>query len=152
MEKQRDVNIDRFKFNYDRKVRGGEFEVNDYVWVLNSQVGLSPKLTPKYIGPYLVIEKLQDLIYKVKRVEGRKGILVHRNRLKRCFMRVENIQIARPEKKDATNQTVDLFEKIEDQQNDSKVTERLGNLNVFLSHEPSFCFYVLKFLSCRQPV
>ena len=41
-------------------------------------------------------------------------------------MRQENIQIAKPEKKDATNQTVDLFEKIEDQQNDSKVTEMLG--------------------------
>jgi hypothetical protein len=129
MKKQRDVNIDRFKFNYDRRVRGGEFEVNDFVWVLNSQrkVGLSPKLTPKYVGPYLVIEKLQNLIYKVKRVDGRKGILVHRNRLKRCFMRQDNIQIAKPEKKDATSQTVDLNENIADQQNDQNLTEILGN-------------------------
>ena len=63
-EKQRDVNIYPFKFNNDHKVRGGEFEVNDYVWVLNS----------------FVIEKLQNLNYKVKRADGKKKILIHNKR------------------------------------------------------------------------
>jgi hypothetical protein len=44
MEKQREVAINRFKFNHDRQVIGGEFQVNDHVWVMNSQkkVGVSP--------------------------------------------------------------------------------------------------------------
>ena len=98
MEKQREVNIDRFKFNHDRKVRGGEFEIDDHVWVLNSQkkIGVCPKLSPKYVGPYQVVEKLNNLNYKVKRVDGKKKVLVHRNRLKRCFMRQDNIVVKRP--------------------------------------------------------
>jgi hypothetical protein len=80
MEKLREVNINRFKFNHDRKVKGGDFQVNDHVWVMNSQkkVGVSPKLSPKYVAPYLIIEKLQNLDYKLRRLDSQKKILVHR--------------------------------------------------------------------------
>ena len=103
-------------------MRGGEFEVNDHVWVLNSQrkIRISPKLTPKYVGPkYVVVENMQNLNYKIRRIDGKKKILVHRNRLKRWLMRQDNIVIAQPVKKDMMSQTEELGQKIYVQQNES---------------------------------
>jgi RNase H-like domain found in reverse transcriptase/Integrase zinc binding domain/Reverse transcriptase (RNA-dependent DNA polymerase) len=60
----------QYKHRYDRSRTGKEYNVGDCVLLENSmkKIGLSPKLQPKYTGPYEVIEKLTPLNYKIRRL------------------------------------------------------------------------------------
>lgn len=44
--------------------------------------GLSPKLQKRYKGPFRVVERVTDVLYKLISVEGGKESVVHFNRLK----------------------------------------------------------------------
>ena len=66
------------------KARVSSFEVGDLMYRQNTahHAGLSHKLCPTYIGPYLVVEVLSPYLY---RVEDRKHPMVlHHDKLKRC--------------------------------------------------------------------
>ena len=74
----------RTKRDYDVKARVTSFEVGDLVYRQNTahQAGLSRKLCPTYLGPYLVVEVLSPYLY---RVEDRKRVMVlHHDKLKLC--------------------------------------------------------------------
>jgi hypothetical protein len=75
----------RQKNLYDRKISGNSIKTGDFVWLQNPTrtKGLSPKLQAKWTGPYLVITRLSDLVYRIQR-QGPQGKMqvVHYDRLK----------------------------------------------------------------------
>ena len=73
---------------YDRMVRGSNFKVGDKVWVLDQgiKVGTNPKLRPRWKGPYLVTDILNE-VNAVLIADGRsrKTKILRLYKLKRCF-------------------------------------------------------------------
>jgi len=61
------------------------FDKGDPVWLHNPQrkKGICPKLSLKWEGPYLVIEKLCDVVFKIQRSARSTPKVVHANRLKK---------------------------------------------------------------------
>ena len=57
----------RQKDFYDRRVAGSPFSVGDRALLSSTAVkrGLSPKLHPKWRGPYIVLAKINDVNYRV---------------------------------------------------------------------------------------
>ena len=102
------------KLNYDRKVRTVNYQVNEQVWLNNKMNNSSKKFSAKWIGPYIVINKINNLNYTIKPA-NRKGkrLIVHINRLKRCFTR------ATPTESNTNTATI----KVEDQE--SLITQQL---------------------------
>ena len=78
-------NVSRQKDIYDSKLVFHPYAKGDVVWYLNEAriEGLSPKLQPTYLGPYLIIEKLNDLVFKIQVAKSGRSRIVHHNKLKR---------------------------------------------------------------------
>ena len=71
---------------YNKGTAPAKFEVGDKVLVskLKRDKGLSPKLGPKFTGPYLLKEKLSDVLFKLTELNGKNlGSPIHVNRLKK---------------------------------------------------------------------
>ncbi|CAF0886734.1 unnamed protein product [Brachionus calyciflorus] len=83
-----EIKVVKTKFLYDRKVRGADFSLKEKVWLINSErkKRKNPKLAKIWKGPFEIIEILGPVNYKIKALNGKKRIVVHRNRLKKCFM------------------------------------------------------------------
>ena len=47
--------------------------------------GVSPKLQSFWDGPFLVVQKLSDLVYKIQKSPTAKPRVVHHDRLKPCY-------------------------------------------------------------------
>ena len=75
----------RQKDYYDRRVAGTSFRVGDRVLLSTTAVkrGLSPKLHHQWQGPYVVLDKVSEVNYRVQLAtgQGRKQV-VHFNRLR----------------------------------------------------------------------
>ena len=75
----------RQKDYYDRRVAGTSFRVGDRVLLSTTAVkrGLSPKLHNQWQGPYVVLDKVSEVNYRVQLAtgQGRKQV-VHFNRLR----------------------------------------------------------------------
>lgn len=82
-----ELNVAKSKIYYDRNVRKTEYVVGDKVWLLNSErkKGLSPKLSKSWKGPFEIIDVLGPVNYKIRMLNGKKRVIVHVNRLKKCF-------------------------------------------------------------------
>jgi hypothetical protein len=76
---------ERQKENYDRYAGDLTFSIGDRVWLNNKKrkVGLNPKLQPKWLGPFTVIDQ-RGVDYVIKADDNHKHILVHQQRLKPC--------------------------------------------------------------------
>jgi hypothetical protein len=87
------VTSDRMKSRYDRVVTGTTFDVGDRVWLFNPRrrVGLSPKLQTKWEGPYVIVTKINDVVYRIRKLSNRKVSVVHIDRLARCISRNEDV-------------------------------------------------------------
>ena len=86
--------VDKMRFYHERNVRATSYAINDVVWLHNDKDGKA-KLHKKWIGPYKVVDKINDLNYAIKHVNRRsRRLIVHINRLKRCFMRAEEERIS----------------------------------------------------------
>lgn len=74
---------DRMKHNYDISSTLRVFNEQDLVWLYNPQrtLKVSPKLTPKWEGPYTVIKKLNDVVYRIRKSPKTKFKVVHIDRL-----------------------------------------------------------------------
>ena len=81
------------------------FEPGQLVWLLVPAipVGTSAKFARLWRGPFRVIEKLSDVVYRVEdtRQAGRIQV-VHVNRLKKCFSRPEHLLAIREEVEDTS--------------------------------------------------
>ena len=80
---------------YDKKVREQRYQLGDMVYKLDSttQVGVTAKLKPVYDGPYLIIQVISSLLY---RIAGRRRTQVlHHDRLRPCIDREVPLWIRR---------------------------------------------------------
>ena len=77
-------NSERQKKNYDRNWNSCAFKVGDSVWLsqVKRKIGVSSKLSPMWHGPYLVHDKINDVLYKIKRNRRSKFKIVHVDHLK----------------------------------------------------------------------
>jgi hypothetical protein len=87
---------------YNKKAVDFEYEENDLVWVLDQKrtVGLSPKLQPIYKGPFIITRKMNPLNYEIKPTDGTKTTVIHFNRLKPYYGRINDELIDNTEEDD----------------------------------------------------
>ncbi len=73
------------KNQYDVNATKTNFNEGDNVWLYYPQrkKGLSPKLQKQLRGPYTVVKRINDLVYKIQAGPCCKANIVHRNRLRR---------------------------------------------------------------------
>ncbi|KAL5018859.1 hypothetical protein ScPMuIL_004581, partial [Solemya velum] len=78
------LSSDAMKKNYDHKVIHNQYNKGDLVWYYNPQreVGKNPKLQKPWVGPCGILEKLNDILYRIKPGPGSKTKVVHHDRLK----------------------------------------------------------------------
>ena len=81
----------RQKETYDAKLAYHKFHVGDLVWFYSdaTQLKIAPKLRCPYEGPFLVVQKLNDLDYLIQFDAKGKRRVVHHNRLKPYFGKVK---------------------------------------------------------------
>ena len=74
----------RQKRNYDKKAVDKSYLVGSFVWLHNEvrKKGRCPKLEFKWHGPFLVIKKLSDVVYRIQQSPQSKPKVVHIDRLK----------------------------------------------------------------------
>jgi hypothetical protein len=92
------------KKQYDKKVKFTSYKVGNRVWLYNpaNKPGLSPKLISKWKGPYIIVQKLSDVSYKISGSKQTGVKVVHYNRLKKCCT-----PVAQPEKVTIQNDNED---------------------------------------------
>ncbi|GBM64621.1 hypothetical protein AVEN_91694-1 [Araneus ventricosus] len=73
----------RMQTRYDSGPTDHHFKEGDQVWMYNPKRrrGLSPKLQQNWEGPYTIVKKLNDVIYRVQRSTNAKPKVIHINRL-----------------------------------------------------------------------
>jgi hypothetical protein len=94
--KNSEIKVDLSKIRYDRTSYACIFKPGDKVWVRDYKhdPSLCKKFCNAWRGPYTVIQRIDDVIYKLKpdKAKGR-VILMHRNNLKVCIPRkIEGVQ------------------------------------------------------------
>ncbi|GBL98624.1 hypothetical protein AVEN_139300-1 [Araneus ventricosus] len=74
---------ERMKIRYDSRATDHHFKEGDLVWMYNPKRrrGLSLKLQQNWEGPYTVVKKLNDVVYRVQRSPNAKPKVIHINRL-----------------------------------------------------------------------
>lgn len=74
---------DRMKGVYDARVEGRTYNEGDLVWLYNPQRrrGLSPKLQQNWEGPFEIVKRINDVVYRIRKVPNGKPRVVHFNRL-----------------------------------------------------------------------
>lgn len=72
------------KNSYDFRANFQYYSEGELVWVQNKarKRGLCPKLQRRYKGPFRVVERVTDVLYRLMSVEGGPECVVHFNRLK----------------------------------------------------------------------
>ena len=75
---------DKQKKHYDLKSHIRRYEECDLVWIHNpaKKKGISPKLTRSWEGPYMIVNRLSDVTYRIKGGLRAKLKVVHFDRLK----------------------------------------------------------------------
>ncbi|KAJ8951518.1 hypothetical protein NQ318_000214 [Aromia moschata] len=74
---------DRMKETYDINANDGRYQPGNQVWLYNPQRrrGLSPKLQRSWEGPYEVVTRINDVVYRIQKLPRGKPRVVHFNRL-----------------------------------------------------------------------
>ncbi len=82
-EKLQETN-ERAKKRHDISAKGSLYKQGDVVWVAQKQKRKrrSPKLQERWKGPYLMIQPISELVYKVQDAPGSKCLIMHFNNLK----------------------------------------------------------------------
>ena len=70
------------KKQYDHRSRKVGYSTGDKVWYYcpRRKLGLSPKLQEKWSGPHIVLERISDILYRIKTPHGK--LVVHCDKLK----------------------------------------------------------------------
>lgn len=73
----------RQKRAYDSRCTGQDFAPGEQVWVYSPErkKGLSPKLMSQWVGPCTVLERLSDVVYRVRLIKRNRVVVLHRDRL-----------------------------------------------------------------------
>jgi predicted aspartyl protease len=77
------VASDRMKTRYDLKANVAGFREGDLVWLFNRQrkKGRCPKLQPSWEGPFVILTRINDVVYRIQRHSRAKMKVVHLDRL-----------------------------------------------------------------------
>ena len=83
----------RQKSYYDSKHRDLSFEIGDHVYLCVSPMkgtcrfGIKGKLTPRYVGPFNIVSKRDDLAYQLKLPSNFANVhdVFHVSQLRKCF-------------------------------------------------------------------
>ena len=77
----------RQKRDFDLKLKTQSYEVGDLVYKLDSteKVGQSPKLQKDWKGPFLIVEVVSPLLFRI--ADRKKTHVLHHDRLKPCLDR-----------------------------------------------------------------
>jgi hypothetical protein len=72
------------KRHYDLRAKNNPLKVGQLVWIHDParKVGVCHKLTSKWKGPFVVVRKVDDLVYLVKKTQKQPAKAIHINRLK----------------------------------------------------------------------
>lgn len=78
------LSSDNMKRRYNKQSNILQLEHGDLVWLFNPKrsKGLCPKLQSKWEGPYSIVQKLNDVIFKIQKNKNSKPKIVHHDRLK----------------------------------------------------------------------
>lgn len=78
------ISFNNMARDYNAKIQQNSYKPGDAVWVFfpNQNMGLKKKLSLKWHGPYIVLEKVNDVLYRVGKHGKHKGNIIHHNRLK----------------------------------------------------------------------
>ena len=81
------VASERRKRTYDIRVKKAEFQVGDWVWYWYPRryVKRSPKWQKMYVGPFLIVRVIEPVNYVIQRSAHTKPMVVHADKLKKCF-------------------------------------------------------------------
>ncbi|CAC5404747.1 unnamed protein product [Mytilus coruscus] len=82
----------RQKRQYDLRANQNSYKVGDSVWlnILARVKHISPKLQKQWDGPYIITEVISDVIYRIQKSTNSKFQVVHHDRLKRFYGKVDN--------------------------------------------------------------
>ena len=85
----------RQKRLYDTKLRQYAFNLGDYVLLLDqsSKVGISRKLRPIWVGPYIISQVLSPILFRIE--DKKRSFVVHHDKLKICNDRTFPLWIRR---------------------------------------------------------
>ena len=74
----------RQKRNYDQRAEHCQFSIGDPVWFYNPvrRKGICPKLQTKWTCPFTVIDKLNNVVYKIQLSSKAKPKVIHMDKLK----------------------------------------------------------------------
>ena len=77
------VNANYQKRHYDLRAKKRSFQSGQAVWLSDPhrKVGVCTKLTSKWKGPYLVLKRLDDITYLIKKSEKQRSSVFHIDRL-----------------------------------------------------------------------
>ncbi|KAF0307956.1 hypothetical protein FJT64_020783 [Amphibalanus amphitrite] len=88
------VESSRRAYRQKQTVRFSQHAPGDLVMVsnLNRKVGVSPKLSNKWIGPFEVLQLKSEVTYREREVDGRRrSMIVHHDRLRACPVRPDRL-------------------------------------------------------------
>ena len=68
---------------YNRDSNANVFKEGELVWFFNPRrkKGRTPKLCRPWEGPFIIVKKLNDLVYRIRKNMQTEPKVVHRNRL-----------------------------------------------------------------------
>ena len=78
------LSSERIKRYYDKNVNTNSYEKGEKVWYYKPQrkSGLNPKLQRPWIGPVKIVDKINDVLYRIRLVPNGAPKVVHHNKLK----------------------------------------------------------------------
>ena len=77
------------KRNYDKKAQSTEYEIGETV-LLKENANTGGKFKMRWEGPYVVVEKKNEVNYKIRSEDGKRSFVTHIDRLKKFQGRKEN--------------------------------------------------------------
>ncbi|GBM43581.1 hypothetical protein AVEN_67090-1 [Araneus ventricosus] len=72
---------ERMKIRYDSRATDRHFREGGLLWMYNPKQRRGPKLQQNWEGPYTIVKKLIDVVYRVERSPNAKPKVIHINRL-----------------------------------------------------------------------
>jgi len=82
VRKRVDIKSSQTKTWYDQKAKKLQFNAGQKVWFYNPRIkGRTPKLQSSWEGPYVIVRKLNDVVYYISKSNRSKNEIVHADRL-----------------------------------------------------------------------
>ena len=79
------ITTDRMKTRYNLHATATRLDMGTQVWLYRPwrKKGLSPKLSKNWVGPYIIVKRINDLVYRIQLTDRCKPMVVHRNHLRK---------------------------------------------------------------------